>query len=103
MRRAITIATWGLLLAAGIFGAGLSGRASAQNLDHYQCYELEPQQMQGIDVRLIDQFGETQNSVVEPKYLCTPVDKNGSGIKDKEGHLLCYLLKEIFLPTCRWR
>jgi len=31
---------------------------------------------------------------VEPKYLCTPVDKNGSGIKDKESHLVCYLLKE---------
>jgi hypothetical protein len=82
------------LAAAMLFCIGLSDQASAQqpSLDHYQCYEIEGRQMEPLPVELVDQFGATTNRVVEAKYLCAPVDKNGEGVNDKRSHLVCYTL-----------
>ena len=32
-------------------------------------------------------------NVKKPRHLCTPVDKNGEGIKKPAGHLICYKAK----------
>ena len=32
-------------------------------------------------------------TVVKPKLLCNPVDKNGEGILNPDGHLVCYRVK----------
>ena len=42
-------------------------------------------------VTILDQFGQPGLAdVVRPTRLCTPVDKNGEGIKNTAGHLMCY-------------
>jgi len=44
----------------------------------------------GVTVTLADQFETTPVEVRKPKLLCLPVDKNGEGIANPVGHLLCY-------------
>jgi hypothetical protein len=71
---------------------------SSLSLDHFLCYDVkvprglprfEPQ-----EVTLSDQFGDSIGLVKKPKSLCTPVDKNGEGIRNAEAHLTCYEIKQ---------
>ena len=60
-------------------------------LDHYHCYRVSPvTRFRPLRVKLVDQFGRLQPTVVREQFLCAPVEKNGEPIKDKEDHLVCY-------------
>jgi hypothetical protein len=66
------------------------------NLDHYKCYRVRvtprtPKFASGTLVQATDQFEAVRTlSLVKPRHLCTPVDKNGEGIKNPQAHYLCY-------------
>jgi hypothetical protein len=73
---------------------------NAINVDHYKCYKVKvtsgtPKLAKGITVSVEDQFNSPAKvfTLKKPKHLCTPVDKNGEGIKNPEAHLLCYQAK----------
>jgi hypothetical protein len=66
-------------------------------LDHFKCYEtrqvgtkFDPRQ-----VILTDQFNEERVTVVRPQAVCTPTDKDGSGINDPDAHLTCYKIRDV--------
>jgi hypothetical protein len=56
--------------------------------DHYQCYAgtTTEGEVQLGEVTLKDQFDSGVAKVDVPRLLCTPVDKNGSGIADRTLH-----------------
>jgi hypothetical protein len=69
------------------------------NLDHYKCYRVRvtpgtPKFASGTLVQASDQF-ETARllSLVKPRHLCAPVDKNGEGVNNPQAHYLCYTAK----------
>jgi hypothetical protein len=90
---------------AGTAALGVQGqrRGAAQDefsIDHFKCYDVTPiDQFTPIEVELKDQFTSGRVRVNPPDTLCTPVDKNGSGIRDQESHLTCYPIDEIDQPT----
>ena len=64
------------------------------NVDHYKCYLArlsrgQPRLAQKT-VTVGTQFETRKYNLVRIRKLCTPVDKNGGGIKNPLGHLLCY-------------
>ena len=71
-------------------------------VNHFLCYKVklskgEPEFQPILGVSLVDQFEDKLYDIVKPKRLCTPVDKNGEGIKtfdDPDDHLLCYEAKQ---------
>jgi hypothetical protein len=72
------------------------------NVDHYKCYKVKvtagtPKLVKGITVTLEDQFNNPAKTFTlkKPKHFCTPVDKNGEGIKNPDAHLLCYTAKGV--------
>ena len=68
----------------------------ASNVEHYKCYRVRvtkgtPKFASGTIVQTSDQFENARSvSLIKPRYLCTPVDKNGEGIKNPDAHYLCY-------------
>jgi len=67
-------------------------------LDHFKCYKVKIKpgtaKFEKRDVQVIDQFNQPAVLEVEkPERLCNPVDKNGEGIANPDGHLLCYKVK----------
>ena len=72
------------------------------DVNHFLCYKVklskgEPEFQPILGVSLVDQFEDKLYDIVKPKRLCTPVDKNGEGIKtfdDPDDHLLCYEAKQ---------
>jgi hypothetical protein len=83
----------------------LSGPASApapgaHSVEHYKCYKVKvttgtPKLPRGTQVTITDQFTPSTGTfdLKKPKHLCTPVNKNGEGITNPNGHLLCYIAK----------
>jgi len=70
----------------------------SSNVDHYKCYRVRvtpgtARFPRSVPVGVADQFGTTQRimRLKHPRHLCTPVDKNGEGIKNPTGHLMCYI------------
>lgn len=71
------------------------------NVDHYKCYKVRgrkgaPKFKPILGVSVSDQFiGQPPKlfDLKKPTRLCTPVDKNGEGIKNPGTHLLCYQAK----------
>lgn len=69
---------------------------ATHNVDHFKCYRVEktkgsPKFPAKIQAPVADQFhGFKTYQVKNPTRLCTPVDKNGEGIKDPDAHLMCY-------------
>jgi hypothetical protein len=69
-------------------------------IDHAQCYDVVPQsplQRVGLleKVKLKDQFGtEKKVKVRDPKYLCTPTQKNDERVQHPVKHLVCYAIKD---------
>jgi hypothetical protein len=58
---------------------------------HYQCYEVTSYEgPAGINVKLRDQFGQTQVTLAKPHFLCTPVQKNNMRPRDTRTHFVCY-------------
>jgi hypothetical protein len=73
------------------------------NLDHMKCYRVRravgsPRVNPTITVQ--DQFETRTAQVFRPHILCNPVDKNGSGIQNRDCHLVCYRLRAS-LPIFR--
>ncbi|TFH20904.1 MAG: hypothetical protein E4H03_11470, partial [Myxococcales bacterium] len=69
-------------------------------VDHYQCYKVKitkgtPKFEKGKQALLDDQFAEPQRlfDLKKPKLLCNPVNVDGQGRKNVEGHLVCYQAK----------
>jgi len=66
--------------------------------EHFQCYfvkqETPFEPVRSPNVVLDDQFGKTENRVIEPRLLCAPVNKDGEGLENKRDHLVFYELKE---------
>ncbi len=69
-------------------------------VDHYKCYTVKiaagtPKFPKGVVVTLTDQFIVSAQTfaVRKPTHLCTPVDKNGEGMKHDAVHQLCYQVK----------
>ena len=75
----------------------LEGVASVLGIDHFQCYRANhgaPPLAQRA-VMLGDQY-ETKNTLVRtPDTVCTPVDKNGEGMKNPTVALACYRIKDM--------
>jgi hypothetical protein len=66
------------------------------NRDHYQCYQTKlakGSDFQSLTVDLVDQFEQRLTTVVKPKALCNPADKNGEGIADPLTHLMVYQIQ----------
>ena len=66
--------------------------------DHYECYKIKITSgttpfAKGTQATVTDQFQTRIYDVKKPKYLCTPVDKNGEGIVHPLTHLMCYQVK----------
>lgn len=65
-------------------------------LPNFKCYAAKfppPFRSTRRPVTLLDQFGTTNATVLQPFEICNPVDKNGEGIDDPEAHLMCYKLR----------
>jgi hypothetical protein len=85
-------------------GKSLTGPATAPdnnaiNVDHYKCYKAKTTpgttKFPATTVNLADQFQSPAKQVILKKirHLCTPVNKNGEGIKNPEAHMVCYQAK----------
>lgn len=66
-------------------------------IDHYKCYQgsdLKNPKFNKQAVLTTDQLTTNDPmTVLNLKYICTPVDKNGEGIADPSAHLACYGVK----------
>jgi hypothetical protein len=68
-------------------------------VDHYKCYKVRVSRgtprFVRTQVTVSDQFITTPKvlDLKKPRHLCTPVDKNGEGIKNASSHLFCYLAR----------
>ena len=69
------------------------------NVDHYKCYKAKTTagtpRFTVTSVTVGDQFTSPAKffTLKKIKHLCTPVDKNGEGIKNSDVHLACYQVK----------
>jgi hypothetical protein len=69
------------------------GNANGASLDHFKCYRIRAKGFTTRTVTLTDQFETRTDTVLKPRLLCNPVDKNGEGIPNPALHLTCYTLK----------
>jgi len=78
--------------------AAIPRPALAQDLPHFQCYQVKTDQPVRVKThKLRDQFGSVAAQVtLRPRLLCAPTDKDGEEPKlDVNGlHLLCYSVTE---------
>ncbi len=65
-----------------------------KDLDHYRCYRVIRSRPVEAKVRLRDQFGEEETIIGRARYLCVPVSKNGTEIKNSKDHLVAYRIRE---------
>jgi hypothetical protein len=65
-------------------------------LDHFQCYEAERAAFATFAVTLTDALGASTVTVVRPKRLCNPADKNGEdpSAPTHADHLAGYIIKQ---------
>lgn len=88
-----------LLAAAATVTLTYSGAQAQANppgirLDHYHCYRVSPvTQFRPRRVQLADQFGVSRAVVLREQFLCAPVEKNNLSIRNKEDHLVCYVVQ----------
>jgi hypothetical protein len=73
---------------------------SVHDVDHFKCYRARvtagtPRFATNTLVSANDQFSGSARllTLVKPRYLCNPVDKNGEGIKRPDVHLMCYVTR----------
>jgi hypothetical protein len=78
------------------------GPLAVPAVDHFQCYKVRlasgQPAFQRFEVQVTDQFGLSVVTVVRPRRLCAPVDKDGEapGAETHPNHLLCYQIKNYF-------
>jgi hypothetical protein len=66
-------------------------------LSHFKCYVVNGQMPGEHIVQLTDQFGSSRTAVLQPKYLCAPVQKEilkgeRRPVQGNADHLTCYLI-----------
>jgi hypothetical protein len=83
-----------------------SGQDCDATHDDYKCYKVKEPGRRSFErqfVTLDDQFGvDAGVQVITPSELCNPVDKNGEGISDSDGHLMCYKIRPGVRPAQRF-
>jgi hypothetical protein len=62
-------------------------------INHFKCYRVRAKGFTKRTVSVVDQFETQTATLVKPKFLCNPVDKNGEGIVDPSNHIACYIIK----------
>lgn len=78
------------------------GVVGPKGVDHYLCYEItDTSDFKGQRVKVRDQFGAGTGTAFKPTQLCNPVDKNGEGILNREGHLVCYAFDPGEFPDAK--
>ena len=70
-----------------------NGAASQLGINHYKCYRVAGAGFAQRTVSVGDQFETGTVTLLTPRLLCNPVDKNGEGIVDPAAHLTCYTIK----------
>jgi len=75
-----------------------TSKQPASNADHFKCYKIKVTKgtakfPKGVQATVVDQFENRVYDIKKPFELCTPVDKNGEGILNPAGHLMCYKAK----------
>ncbi len=79
-------------------GPGTAPKPEAVDVkgNHYTCYDVKDigDPFKGAPVSIDDQFGGSKPYVAQVEELCTPAEKNGEPMVDKDNHLLCYLLED---------
>jgi hypothetical protein len=73
--------------------ADKDGIARQTHGNHFKCYRVQAPSFTTRTVNVADQFETQSTTLVKLYLLCNPVDKNGEGIVDPEGHLACYTIK----------
>jgi hypothetical protein len=74
-----------------------NGVPSPLNLDHFKCYkakDLKNPQFGSTSVTVTDELESKSTVVMKPAMVCNPADKNGEGIRNPQGHLTCYAIKD---------
>ncbi len=61
----------------------------ANPIDHFKCYKVKGAPFRLNGVPIATQFGLMTVDVKRPVDLCAPVDKNGEGVVDPNGFLMC--------------
>jgi hypothetical protein len=93
-----------LMLVPSAIGSGTAPPApdfGSHGVDHYRCYRAKLTKdttltgpAKGTLVSISDAFTTTKNvEVKKVKRLCVPTDREGDGIKNADGYLLCYQSK----------
>ncbi len=68
--------------------------------NHYKCYRVLPFVIsQFPQVRLSDQFKQSEARVIVPRYLCNPTKKNNTGIVDEDLHYVCFEIEQDLEPV----
>jgi hypothetical protein len=70
-----------------------NGVPSEFGVDHFKCYRVRGRGFVTRSVSVTDQFETQAATLVKPRLLCNPVDKNGEGILNPAAHLTCYTIK----------
>ena len=68
------------------------------NVDHFECYKVKLSKgvaplPKGIQVHVQESLQDVVYDVKNARQLCSPVDVNGTGVKNPAGDLLCYRVK----------
>jgi hypothetical protein len=71
------------------------------DLSHFKCYKVRqargaPRFQEIGGVRLVDQFEDKLTTILKPRLLCTPVNKDGEdpAAPDNQDHLTCYKITD---------
>jgi hypothetical protein len=66
-------------------------------VDHYKCYKVrksrDTPKFAKVTVTVADQFENRAYTLTRPLRLCNAVDKDGEGMLNPDGHLMCYAVK----------
>jgi hypothetical protein len=91
-----------IALACGALAISLASaqaKVIVRNANNYLCYKVgDYGQPPNAAVKLKDQFDSGEGKFGVPRYLCNPVDVDGSGIYNKKAHLVCYDVKTPMKP-----
>src|SRR5215213_8940507 len=82
----------GLGGAARRAGGGRSLFVLGAELDHFRCYDIRRQD-RGRPVELAGQFRTIATRTVQAVRLCNPASANGSEVRRRPAHLVCYTLR----------
>jgi hypothetical protein len=97
---AAVVLTVGLVVSARAQAAPTASPGPFDTIEnHYKCYDIYA--ADGTfppAVHLSDQFEETDDRLVRPRYVCNPTKKNDTGIPQPDIHLVCYEILESPVP-----